>query len=65
MQCPRRLPRAYFLTLILSIAVGVKLIRQLDFLLFEWVMGFWDLTCDFWVENAKNKYTDRNRSEYR
>jgi hypothetical protein len=38
-----------------SIAVGVKLIRQLDLVSFEQVRWFGGLTCDFWAENAKNK----------
>ncbi len=28
---------------------------QLDLVLFVGVRRFWDLTCDFWAENAKNK----------
>jgi hypothetical protein len=28
---------------------------QLDFLLFEGVRWFWDLTCDFWAENGERK----------
>jgi hypothetical protein len=32
------------------IADGVELNFKLDFLLFEWVGWFWDLTCDFWAE---------------
>jgi hypothetical protein len=43
-----------FLISILSIADGVELIRQLDFLLFDVVRWFLGLTCDLWAENAKS-----------
>jgi hypothetical protein len=42
-----------FLISILSITVWVELIRQLYFFWIERVKWFWDLTCDFWAENAK------------
>jgi hypothetical protein len=51
---PPAVAEGLFLESNLSIAVGMKLIRQLDFLLFVWVMWFWDLTCDFWAEFEEN-----------
>jgi hypothetical protein len=31
--------------------------------LFEGVRWFWDLTCDFWAENAKNKCKDKKQKK--
>src|SRR5271163_2569627 len=45
-----------FLIYISSIAGGTKLECQLDVVLFVQLKRFLDLTCDFWVENAKNSY---------
>jgi hypothetical protein len=50
-----------FFSTVLSIAVGVELFSILDLLLFVWFRWFWDLTCDFWAENAKNKYKTKQR----
>jgi hypothetical protein len=44
----------FFFSTVLSIAVGVELFSILDLLLFVWFRWVWDLTCDFWAENAKN-----------
>jgi len=51
---PPAVAEGLFLESNLSIAVGMKLIRQLYFLLFVWVMWFRDLTCDFWAEFEEN-----------
>jgi hypothetical protein len=45
-----------FLSTISSLPDWVELIRQLYLYLFQWVRWFWDLTCDFWAENAKNNF---------
>ena len=45
-----------FLSTISSLPDWVELIRQLYLYLFQWVRWFLDLTCDFWAENAQNKF---------
>jgi hypothetical protein len=52
--------RGLFLISILSIAVWVELIRQLYFVLFEWVRWFGGLTRDFRAENAKKSWSGRS-----
>jgi hypothetical protein len=63
MSWPRGCPGlALFLISISSIAVGGKLIRQLDpvsFVGFRWVGG---LTCVFWAGNAEKKCERENNS---
>jgi hypothetical protein len=39
------------------------MLLPLYFLLFVWFRWFWDLTCDFWAENAKNTWWSRQLQE--
>jgi hypothetical protein len=41
---------------IFSIAVGMKLNFKSYLIGFQGVEWFWDLTCDFWAENGKEKW---------
>jgi hypothetical protein len=50
-----RLWAGAFLDSYLIIAGWRELIRQLDLVSFDRFRWFWDLTCGFWAENAKNK----------
>ena len=45
---------AFFLSISI-ITVGVELTCNVDVVAFQRVRWIWDLTCDFWAENAKNK----------
>jgi hypothetical protein len=41
---------------VLSIADRGELTCQVDLVSIVWFRWFWDLTCDFWAKNAKNKF---------